>query len=89
MGGQMLDAYDPANGKRLWYLPGLIGNRTITGPVAADDMIYVTQGMRQPLLAVRPGGDGRAVAAGRRLEARPGHARQPHAGRLGRNGCSS
>ena len=58
MGGQMLDAYDPANGKQLWYLPGLTGNRTITGPVAADGMIFLTQGMRQPLLAVRPGGDG-------------------------------
>jgi outer membrane protein assembly factor BamB len=59
MGGQMLDACDPASGKRLWYLPDLIGNRTITGPVAALGMIYATQGMRQPLLAVRPGGDGR------------------------------
>jgi outer membrane protein assembly factor BamB len=59
LGGQMLDAYDPAGGKRLWYLPDLIGNRTVTGPVAALGMIYATQGMRQPLLAVRPGGDGR------------------------------
>ena len=58
MGGLVLDAYDPANGKRLWYLPGLIGNRTITGPVVAEDMIFVTQGMRQPLLAVKPGGPG-------------------------------
>ena len=33
----MLDAYDPATGKRLWYLPELIGNRTITGPVAARE----------------------------------------------------
>ena len=35
MGGQVLDAYDPATGKRLWHLPGLIGNRVITWPVAA------------------------------------------------------
>jgi outer membrane protein assembly factor BamB len=59
MGGQVLDAYDPASGKRLWWLPDLVGNRTITGPVAGHEMIYVTQGMRQPLLAMRPGGDGR------------------------------
>ncbi len=58
MGGQMLDAYDPATGKRLWYLPGLVGNRLIPGPVAADDMIYATQGMRQALLAIKPGGGG-------------------------------
>ena len=59
MGGQMLDAYDPASGKRLWYLPSLLGNRVIPSPVAANGMIYAIQGMRQPLLAVRPGGDGR------------------------------
>ena len=58
-GGQMLDAYNPADGKQLWWLPDLIGNRTITGPVAAGGMIYVTQGMRNPLLAVKPGGVGK------------------------------
>ncbi len=58
-GGQMLDAYDPGSGRQLWYLPNLVGSRTISGPVAAGEMIYATQGMRQPLLAVRPGGDGK------------------------------
>ena len=58
MGGQMLDAYDPASGTRLWYLPRLIGIRGVTGPVAAHGMVYATQGMRRALLAVKPGGDG-------------------------------
>jgi outer membrane protein assembly factor BamB len=58
-GAQMLDAYDPADGKQLWSLPDLIGNRTITGPVATGEMIFVTQGMRNPLLAVRPAGEGK------------------------------
>ena len=58
-GGQVLDAYDPASGKRLWWLPDLIGNRTITGPVAGQGMIFATQGMSKPLLAVRPGGEGK------------------------------
>jgi outer membrane protein assembly factor BamB len=58
-GGQMLDAYDPSAGKQLWSLSDLIGNRTITGPVAAQGMIYVTQGMHSPLLAVKPGGEGK------------------------------
>lgn len=58
LGGLMLDAYDPGSGKQLWWLPNLVGNRTITGPVAAHNMIFATQGMRQPVLAVRPGGDG-------------------------------
>ena len=58
LGGQILDAYDPLRGTRLWYLPGLVGSRTITGPLAALDMIYFTQGMKHPMLAVKPGGDG-------------------------------
>lgn len=58
MGGQMLDAYDPESGQRLWYLPELVGNRVITGPVAADGRIFATQGMRQALLAFQPGGEG-------------------------------
>lgn len=59
MGGQMLDAYDPTTGKQLWALPGLVGNRVIPSPVAAGEMVYAIQGMRQALVAVRPGGDGR------------------------------
>ena len=59
LGGLMLDAYEPATGKVCWQLPGLIGDRTITGPVAGNGMIFATQGMRQPILAVRPRGDGR------------------------------
>ncbi len=59
MGGQMLDAYDPATGKQLWALPGLSGNRVIPSPVAAGEMIYAIQGMREALVAVRPGGNGR------------------------------
>jgi len=59
MGGQVLDAYDPANGKRLWYLPGLVGNRLIPSPVAAGELIYATQGMQRALLAVKPRGDGK------------------------------
>ena len=58
MGGQILDAYDPLSGERLWYLPGLVSNRVITGPVAAHGMIYATRGKSGPLAAVKPGGDG-------------------------------
>jgi outer membrane protein assembly factor BamB len=58
MGGLLLDAYDPRTGMRLWYLPGLVGNRVITGPMAAGELLFVTQGMRQALLAIKPCGDG-------------------------------
>jgi outer membrane protein assembly factor BamB len=58
MGGNQLDAYDPATGKQLWYLPGLTGGRTVGGPTVADGLVYATQGKRGPLLAVKPEGDG-------------------------------
>jgi outer membrane protein assembly factor BamB len=54
MGGNQLDAYDPATGKPLWSLPGLTGNRTITGPTLADGLVYTTIGMRGAILCVRP-----------------------------------
>ena len=59
MGGNQLDAYDPASGKQRWYLPDLIGGRTVTGPTVAHGLVYVTRGMRGPLLAVRPKGKGK------------------------------
>jgi outer membrane protein assembly factor BamB len=58
MGGNQLDAYDPATGKQLWFLPGLTGGRTITGPTFSRDTIYATQGQKGPLLAVKAGGAG-------------------------------
>jgi outer membrane protein assembly factor BamB len=59
MGGNQLDAYDPATGKQLWYLPGIVGGRTITGATLADGLIYATRGKRGPLLAVKPEGEGK------------------------------
>ncbi len=63
MGGRQLDGYDPASGKQLWYLPIPIGNRTITGPTLAGDMVYTTCGMRTDLLAVKLGGTGHLPAS--------------------------
>lgn len=63
MGGNWLDGYDPSNGKRLWHLPGLVGGRTITGPTAANGMIFATVGMRGPLHAVKLGGRNELSAA--------------------------
>lgn len=58
MGGNQLDGYDPASGKQLWYLPGLVGGRTVTSPTASRGVIFATRGMRKPLVAVRPTGQG-------------------------------
>ena len=58
MGGNQVDAYDPATGKQLWFLPKIVGGRTVTGPVVADGMVFVTQGKSGPLLAVKFGGKG-------------------------------
>ncbi len=56
MGGNQIDAYDPETGKQAWFLPGIVGGRTVTGPTFGNDgVIYATQGMKGPLLAVKPG----------------------------------
>ncbi len=55
MGSNQLDSYDPAKGKQLWSLPGIVGGRTVTGPTVVGDWIFTTQGMRGPLLAIKPG----------------------------------
>jgi outer membrane protein assembly factor BamB len=58
MGGNQLDAYDPATGKQLWFLGGLTGGRTITGPTYHEEFVYATQGQRGPLVAVKAAGTG-------------------------------
>jgi outer membrane protein assembly factor BamB len=58
MGGNQLDAYDPATGKQLWLLPDLVGGRTVTGPTAANGLIFATRGMRGDLFALKPGKTG-------------------------------
>ena len=58
MGANQLDAYDPESGRQIWFLPGIVGGRTITGPTVGHGMAFVTQGMRKDLLAVKLGGEG-------------------------------
>ncbi len=58
MGANQLDAYDPLGGEQLWVLPGLVGGRTVTGPIVGGDMVYATRGMKGDLVAVRLGGRG-------------------------------
>ncbi len=58
MGGNQLDAYDPSTGKQLWFLPGLVGGRTITGPTIAQGLAFATRGMRGEMVAVKLGGTG-------------------------------
>jgi outer membrane protein assembly factor BamB len=62
VGAQQIDAYDPATGKQLWCLSEFTGNRIITGPTLAGDMLYATRGMRGAMSGVRLGGDGRLPA---------------------------
>jgi outer membrane protein assembly factor BamB len=62
VGGDQIDAYEPATGKKLWFLPGMAKARTITGPTFAHGLVYATKGMRGDLLAVRPGERGRVSA---------------------------
>jgi outer membrane protein assembly factor BamB len=52
-GGNQLDSFDPATGQRWWYLPGLKGGRTVTGPTVAGEYLVATRGMRGPMLAMK------------------------------------
>ncbi len=59
IGGDQLNAYDPATGKQIWFLPGLAKSRIITGPTISGGNVYATLGMRGSLLSVpigRPSG---------------------------------
>lgn len=58
MGGNQVDGYELATGKLLWHLPGLVGGRTVTGPTAAHGLVYVTHGMKGPLVAVKANANG-------------------------------
>ncbi len=58
MGGNHLDAYNPADGSRRWFLPNLVGGRTVTGPTMVGELVFATIGMRGSLVAVRPEGEG-------------------------------
>jgi outer membrane protein assembly factor BamB len=57
-GGNVLDAYDPATGERLWQCRAFKGNRVISSPTIAGDTVYAVQGMKGPVVAVRAGGSG-------------------------------
>lgn len=57
-GGNVLDAYDPADGKRLWQAKPFNGNRVIAGPTLSNGVVYAVQGMKGPLFAVKAGGEG-------------------------------
>jgi outer membrane protein assembly factor BamB len=59
VGADWIDGYDPDTGKQLWYLPGQRKARTITGPALGPGLVFATQGMKGPLLAVRLGDNGK------------------------------
>jgi outer membrane protein assembly factor BamB len=61
-GGNVLDAYDPANGKRRWESKVFKGNRVISGPTLAGDTVYAIQGMKGPVFAIKTGGEGDVTA---------------------------
>ena len=50
-------AYDPANGKQLWFCSGNLVEVTPT-PVAGDGLLFCCSGRAGPTLAIHPGGSG-------------------------------
>jgi outer membrane protein assembly factor BamB len=63
MGGNQIDSYDPATGTQRWHLGGLVGGRTVTGPVVGGDVVYSTLGQKGELTAVALGGSGKLPEA--------------------------
>lgn len=57
-GGNVLDAYEPTTGKRLWHCDAFKGNRVISGPTLIGGTVYAVQGMKGPLFAIKAGGVG-------------------------------
>ncbi len=60
-GADTLDAYDPASGKRLWWIGnGLEGGRTVPMPVPNEKagIVFGVRGKREPLFAAKPRGLG-------------------------------
>jgi outer membrane protein assembly factor BamB len=57
-GGNVLDAYDPGTGKRLWHCSPFKGNRVISGPTLLGDTVVAVQGMQGPAFAIKAGGSG-------------------------------
>ena len=69
-------------------LAELVGRRTVTGPTAGDGMIYVTRGMRGPLLALNPDARPTAARTGIAWQYRSRHAGHPLPRRLATSCCS-
>jgi outer membrane protein assembly factor BamB len=61
-GGNVLDAYEPETGKRIWECKAFNGNRVISGPTLAGDTVYAAEGMKGSVLAIRAGGEGDVTA---------------------------
>jgi len=71
-GANVLDAYDPATGKLLWLSKPFTGNRVISGPTLAGDMIYAVEGMKGPVFAVKAGGEGDVTKSSVKWKVKPG-----------------
>jgi outer membrane protein assembly factor BamB len=62
-GGDALSAHDPVDGKELWrwgtWNPGRVGHwRLVPSPVANDDVVLVCAPKREPVYAIKFGGEG-------------------------------
>ena len=56
-GSRQVEAYDPLNGRRLWWT-GPMQHECIPTPLVAQGRVYVTSGPGGPSMAIRPGGRG-------------------------------
>jgi outer membrane protein assembly factor BamB len=56
-GQRRATAYDPADGKELWFVSGLTFE-VIPTPVVGHDLVFCSSGRQGPTIAIRPGGSG-------------------------------
>ena len=68
VGGDCVTGHDPETGKEIWRAGGLnprntTKNRIIVSPVAADGLVFANSS-RNPLIAIRAGGEGDITASG-------------------------
>ncbi len=56
-GSHKVDAYDPANGTKLWTIDGM-SRECIPTPVFGNGLLYVVSGPKSHTYAIRPGGRG-------------------------------
>ncbi|MDR2938530.1 MAG: PQQ-like beta-propeller repeat protein, partial [Prevotellaceae bacterium] len=61
MAGDVVQGFDPANGKQLWTVTS-VGEPCVPTPAISDSFVYIAHTSKAPIRAVRPNGSGDCTA---------------------------